>query len=76
MQNIKIIVIVNINRRLAMIDISKTPKLSWGGAPIPTKKVLKKIIFLLVYYPQLKIKYNLPISIVGFCIKFIVGLSE
>jgi hypothetical protein len=35
---------VNINRRLAMIDISRKPKLELGGAPTPTKKVLKKNI--------------------------------
>lgn len=41
MQNIRIMVIVNINRRLAMIDISIKPKLDLGGAPTPTKNVLK-----------------------------------
>lgn len=33
---------VSINKRLAMIDISRTPKLELGGAPTPTKKVLEK----------------------------------
>jgi len=40
-QNMRIIVILNINRRLAMIDNSRKPKIVWGGVPIPTKKVLK-----------------------------------
>jgi len=44
-QNIRIIVIVNISRRLAMIDNSRKPKLEWGGVPIPTKKVLKIIMY-------------------------------
>jgi len=44
-QNIRIIVIVNSSRRLAIIDNSRKPKIVWGGAPIPTKKVLKIIMF-------------------------------
>jgi len=36
-------VIVSINRRLAMIDFSRKPKLAFGGAPTPTTKVLKTI---------------------------------
>lgn len=34
-------IIVSINRILAMIDISRKPKLGLGGAPTPTKIVLK-----------------------------------
>lgn len=41
-QNTRIIVIDNINRRLAMSDISRKPTSELGGAPIPTKNVLKK----------------------------------
>lgn len=41
MQKIRIIVIVNNNKREAIIDISRKPKLELGGAPTPTKNVLK-----------------------------------
>lgn len=34
-------IIVSINKILAMIDISRRPKLEFGGAPTPTKIVLK-----------------------------------
>lgn len=40
-QNMRIIVIVNNNKKPAMIDISRKPTLEFGGAPNPTKKVLK-----------------------------------
>lgn len=43
MQNTIIMVIVNINRSVAMIDNSKNPTMELGGAPTPTKKVLKNI---------------------------------
>jgi len=44
-QNIRIIVILNINKRLAIIDNSRKPKTVCGGAPIPTTKVLKIKMF-------------------------------
>lgn len=51
MQNKIIVVIVNISRREAMSDNSRKPILGLGGAPIPTKKVLKQK--WIIYYTKL-----------------------